>query len=122
MIVGIGNDIIEQERVKKACEKDAFLLRVYTEAERMLIAKKPVMAADNWAVKESVVKALGVGFTGGIQPIDIECLRDKAGKPYVLLRGQAYETARSLRVDIIHVTISNAGGMSSAMAVAERDA
>ena len=34
MIVGIGTDLIEIERIKKACEKEAFLVRVYTEEER----------------------------------------------------------------------------------------
>ena len=34
MIVGIGTDLIEIERIKKACEKEAFLSRVYTERER----------------------------------------------------------------------------------------
>ena len=33
MIVGIGTDLIEIERIKKACEKEAFLVRVYTEEE-----------------------------------------------------------------------------------------
>ena len=31
MIVGIGTDLIEIERIKKACEKEAFLVRVYTD-------------------------------------------------------------------------------------------
>ena len=34
MIVGIGTDLIEIERIKKACEKEAFLTRIYTERER----------------------------------------------------------------------------------------
>ena len=34
MIVGIGTDLIEIERIKKACEKEAFVVRAYTEEER----------------------------------------------------------------------------------------
>lgn len=34
MLIGVGCDLIEIERVKKACEKEAFLLRIYTESER----------------------------------------------------------------------------------------
>ena len=34
MIVGIGTDLVEIERIKKACEKEAFLSRVYTEREQ----------------------------------------------------------------------------------------
>ena len=34
MLIGVGCDLIEIERVKKACEKEAFLTRIYTERER----------------------------------------------------------------------------------------
>ena len=34
MILGIGTDLVEMERIKKACEKEAFLTRIYTERER----------------------------------------------------------------------------------------
>ena len=37
MIIGIGTDMIEIQRVVKACEKEAFLLRVFSEAEQRLI-------------------------------------------------------------------------------------
>ena len=33
MIVGVGTDLIEIERIRKACVKEAFLTRVYTEEE-----------------------------------------------------------------------------------------
>ena len=88
MIIGIGNDLIEKSRVKKACEKDAFLLYVFTEPERELIQKKPDRAAGNWAVKEAVAKAMGTGFLG-FKIREIEVLRDELGKPYVNLYGNA---------------------------------
>ena len=34
LIVGIGTDIVEIARVKRAAAREAFLMRVYTEAER----------------------------------------------------------------------------------------
>ncbi len=34
MLIGVGCDLIEIERVKKACDKEAFLSRIYTERER----------------------------------------------------------------------------------------
>ena len=41
MIVGIGNDIIEIERVEKAISKEGFIAKVYTqrEIENMLLDK-----------------------------------------------------------------------------------
>ena len=41
MIVGIGTDLVEIERIKKACEKEAFLVRVYTEEERRQAEMRP---------------------------------------------------------------------------------
>lgn len=33
MIAGVGTDMIEIARIKRACEKKAFLTRVYTQEE-----------------------------------------------------------------------------------------
>lgn len=51
MIVGIGTDLIEIERIKKACEKEAFLVRVYTEEERRQAGGKVSRLAGDFAVK-----------------------------------------------------------------------
>ena len=46
MIIGIGNDLIEIDRVVKACEREAFLCKYFTEKERDLIAADVKKAAD----------------------------------------------------------------------------
>ena len=56
MIIGIGTDIIEIERIKKACSREAFLLRSFTMPEREFIAGRAEKAAGNFAVKEAVSK------------------------------------------------------------------
>ena len=118
MIIGIGNDIIEQSRVKKACEKDAFLSRVFTNHERELIKIHPEKAAGCWAVKEAVVKIFGTGF-GKVQPADIEVLRNEKGAPYVNLLGAAAEEADRLGIRRIHVSISHTKDLVSAVAIGE---
>ena len=86
MIVGIGTDLIEIERIKKACEKEA-LVRVYTEEERRQAGGKVSRLAGDFAVKEAVSKVFGTGFRGfGL--LDIEVLRDELGKPWVRLHGE----------------------------------
>lgn len=106
MIYGIGTDLIEVARVKKAYEKESFRKKIYTEQEQALIADNAQRAAGNFAVKESVVKAFGTGFRT-ISAIDIEVLRDELGKPYVVLHGPAKEQAKSSNILQIHVSISN---------------
>lgn len=119
MIIGIGNDILEMERVKKACQRDAFLIRCFTDREREMAGGKESFFAGNFCVKESVAKALGTGFVG-FEPVDIEVLRDKMGKPYVILHNYAKVTADALGVTSIHVSISNIKDMVSAVAVLEK--
>lgn len=118
MIIGIGNDIIEIERVRKACSKATFLTRYFTMNEINSFGEKTVSLAGNFCVKESVAKALGTGFRD-FSPIDIEVLRDELGKPYVNLYGKAEELAAVLGVEKIHVTISNLKELAQAFVVLE---
>lgn len=118
MIVGIGNDLIEIYRVDKACKKDAFLNKVYTEQERRLANLDTFKLAGNFAVKEAVVKMLGTGFRG-IKPIEVEVLRDEYGKPYVNLYGGAKEQAKLLGITNIFVSITNVKEYASAVAIGE---
>lgn len=64
MIVGIGTDLIEIARIEKACRKQAFLSRIYTEEECRLAGGSISRLAGNFAVKEAVSKALGNRFPG----------------------------------------------------------
>lgn len=118
MIIGIGNDLIEVERVVKACEKETFLRKHFTEKERELISSDKKKAADNFAVKEAVVKMFGTGFRE-IIPIEIECLRDELGKPYVNLYGEALEMGKKLGLKTVHVSITNTKEYASAFVVGE---
>ena len=106
MIYGIGTELIEVERVKKAYEKESFRKKIFTEQEQQLIADNAQRAAGNFAVKESVVKAFGTGFRT-ISANDIEVLRDSLGKPYVMLYGPAKDQAEEAGILQIHVSISN---------------
>lgn len=118
MIIGIGTDMIKVERVVKACEKEAFLLRAFTEKELLLIEQNKQKAADNFAVKEAVSKVFGTGFRG-IELTEIEVLRDELGKPYVELYGKAKEMAQQLGIQTLHVSITNTKEFSIAFVVGE---
>lgn len=49
MIVGIGTDLIEIARIEKACRKQAFLSRIYTEEECRLAGGSISRLAGNFA-------------------------------------------------------------------------
>jgi holo-[acyl-carrier protein] synthase len=118
MITGIGVDLIEVDRVRRACQKELFLKKYYTEQEIVLVNNDFKKAADNFVVKEAVSKMLGTGFRG-FAPIDIEVLRDPFGKPYVNLYGGAAELAKQQKITGIHVSITNTKEYSNAFVVGE---
>lgn len=118
MIIGIGIDLIEIERIKKACAKEAFLLRSFTSAEIECIGGRAERAAGNFAVKEAVSKAMGTGFRG-MSLNEIEVLRDDLGKPFVRLYGRAGAKAEALGIARWHVSISNTKTLAEACVIGE---
>lgn len=94
MIIGIGTDIIEIDRINKAViNTKGFLNKTFTEKEMELFSEKKMRAqtiAGNFAAKEAFVKALGIGMRG-ITFKDIEVLRDELGKPYINLSDKVAE-------------------------------
>lgn len=118
MILGVGNDVIEIERIKNACEKQAFLSRCYTLNEIMAFQNSPTRLAGNFAVKEAVSKVFGTGFSG-FGPIDIEVLRDELGRPFVILYNGANNKAREMGITKLHVTITNTKTKCWAVAIGE---
>ena len=118
MIIGVGTDLIELKRVQKACERESFLNRIFTEDEYREASGDHRRLAGNFAVKEAVSKALGTGFSA-MAPKDIEVLRDERGKPFVRLYGKARARACELGAERIVVSISDTAELVLAFAVAE---
>ncbi|HPZ07278.1 MAG TPA: holo-ACP synthase [Candidatus Eremiobacteraeota bacterium] len=116
MITGIGTDIIEIDRIKKACENPRFIDRVFTEREKDYSSSKVRSAqhfAARFASKEATMKALGKGFSFQ----DIEVVNNEEGKPEILLHGNAKEYAQKSGIDKIFLTISHSQNMAIAFVV-----
>lgn len=121
MLAGVGCDLIEIRRMKKACEKEAFLLHVFTEEERRQAGGNFSMLAGTFAVKEAVSKVFGTGFRTFL-PQDVEVLRDELGKPHVRLYGNAKVLAGKKGIRRLEVSISNTAEHAMAFAVGEGEA
>ena len=85
-VIGIGTDIVETVRIADMIERhgELFLNRVFTSREiEYCSARKAATQhyAGRWAAKESILKALGTGWSRGIQWRDMEIRNDAAGKP-----------------------------------------
>lgn len=115
MITGIGCDIIEISRIKKAMENPAFAEKCFTEREREYIkTRRTESAAAIFAAKEAYSKALGTGFDG-FYFHDIEVFHDTLGKPYVKGYNKAATDAE------VSLTISHCREYAAAFVVMEKN-
>ena len=86
-ILGIGVDIIENNRIKNSIKNFNFLKRIYSTKElrqSKLSKNKTNFFAKRFAAKEALAKAIGSGFRNNLNFADIEIINDKMGKPYYL--------------------------------------
>jgi holo-[acyl-carrier protein] synthase len=122
MIVGIGTDIVEIERIRSMIERhgDHFLLRCFTPVEIEYAQRhrdSAVRFAGRWAAKEAVVKVLGTGFVQGITFHDVEIIALHPGQPTVKLSGEAGQIAMDLKIAEVKLTISHAREYATATAI-----
>lgn len=98
MILGVGTDIIEIDRIKKAINNTPmFLEKIFTKRELEELSKKNFRVesiAGNFAVKEAVSKAIGTGIRG-FSLNDIEVFRDELGKPFIEVSSKVKELIKS---------------------------
>jgi holo-[acyl-carrier protein] synthase len=89
--IGIGVDIIKNNRVRSSLKNNNFIKRIFSKNE-ILISKKFTNKTNyfskRFAAKEAFVKALGTGFRDGLNFKDIEIFNDKSGKPHYLINSK----------------------------------
>ncbi len=124
MVVGLGIDIIQNNRIDGLIEKwgEKFINKVFTETEKTFNNKsrnKNQRYAANYAVKEAFVKALGTGFKSGIKFHNIEVRRDDSGKPYIYTFGDTKSLVEEKGINKIHTTISHEKEYSVAVVIFE---
>ncbi len=93
MILGIGTDIIEIARIRKAIQKEIFCNKLFSEKERAycFAHKDPAPHfAARFAGKESIAKALGVGFGEELAWKDIEILNLPSGQPQATVNNHKF--------------------------------
>ncbi len=117
MITGIGTDIIDINRIKKAILKDPFVKKVFTDNEKGRALECAQTAAGVFAAKEAVVKACGTGF-GKIKATDIEVMKDESGKPYFVFYNEAKSYVEDKKARV-HLSISHEKDQAIAFVVIE---
>lgn len=128
MILGIGTDLANIERIEATLERfgDRFRNRVFTEAEQSKAARRRDQAgtyAKRWAAKEACSKALGTGLAMGISWKDMSVTNLRTGQPVMHVTGWAKERLDKMTPSgheaTIHVTLTDDHPWAQAFVVIE---
>ena len=124
MILGLGIDIIEVERVAASREKfgERFLNRILHPAEiaYCLSHKNPApFLAVRFAGKEAISKAFGTGIGAALGWHDMEICRKESGEPFVVLHGKGKELLEKRGVRIVLISLSHTENYATAVALLE---
>jgi holo-[acyl-carrier protein] synthase len=117
MIIGIGNDLCNIERIEQTLERfgERFETRVFTETEIALARRRRRTAetyAKRFAAKEACAKALGTGVPRrGVHWKHLGVVNLPTGKPTLALTGGAAKRLEAMMPEgheaIIHLTITD---------------
>ena len=128
MILGIGTDLANIERIERTLDRfgDRFRNRVFTELEQAKAERRRDTAgtyAKRWAAKEACSKALGTGLAMGIAWKDMSVTNLKTGQPVMHVTGWAADRLEQMtpagHKAVIHVTLTDDHPWAQAFVVIE---
>ncbi len=126
MIIGIGIDFEEVDRIHEAIERHGqrFIERIFTPREIAYVearANRSERYAVRFAAKEAAMKALGTGWSCGVSWLDCEVVNDAAGRPHLELHGRARAIAEEKGCRCRWVSLSHTRRGVIAQVVLEAD-
>jgi holo-[acyl-carrier protein] synthase len=124
MVLGLGTDLIEIERMQASIDRfgERFLHRVFTEGEIAYCMRKKQPAesfAARFAAKEAGAKALGTGISRGVSWKEIEVTREAGQRPMLHFSGRAGELAKAMGVRRVQLSLSHSRKLAMAVALIE---
>ncbi len=123
MILGIGIDMIEVERMAdKMGRAEGFCELVFSKNEIAYCESKKHKFehyAARFAAKEAFYKAIGTGWKNGTAFNQIEISNDEKGKPSMVLLGETSQLIEQMGIKSIHVSLTHIRSMASAVVIIE---
>lgn len=124
MIVGLGTDLAEVDRIEAAIARhgERFVQRIFTPGEIAYVERKAnkfERYAARFAAKEAGMKAIGTGWRRGVQWKDFEVRNLPSGRPTLLFHGVAGEFAAKMGVTNVVLSITHTKQMALAVVVLE---
>jgi holo-[acyl-carrier protein] synthase len=133
MILGLGYDFVDLAGLREqlADQASAFVESCFTEGEVRYASeagsRDPARhLGARYAAKEATLKALDAACAlAGVAPskVPLRCIevrRDEAGRPRLVLHGNAQDLAARVGVDRAHVSLSHDGAGAGAVVILER--
>lgn len=119
MIIGIGNDIVEIERVKRAVNSEHFKRRVFTDFEISYCESRGKSSAASYAArfaaKEAFFKAMGTGINTDLTEVEVR--NNSLGQPEIFLYGKARFLAEEKCAAQIFLSLSHSREYATAVVV-----
>jgi holo-[acyl-carrier protein] synthase len=123
MILGVGIDIIEVDRVaEKVAKNNGFREKVFSAGEIRFCtsgSRESEAFAVRFAAKEAFLKATGRGLTAGHELCDIEVVNDSLGKPEIRLHNSFAQMAENAGWRKIHLSLSHIKAAACAVVILE---
>ena len=126
-IVGTGVDVTEVARMRAALEHPQtgarFRARVFTPGEQAYCERRGPSRyqsyAARFAAKEATMKALSVGWGRDASWLEIEVVRERDGRPEVVLVGSAAAYAARTGIARLHLALTHTAELALAHVIAE---
>jgi holo-[acyl-carrier protein] synthase len=124
MILGLGIDIIEVERIREVWKRhgERFARRILRDSELAycLAHSDPAPClAVRFAAKEAVSKAFGTGIGAELNWQDIEVERLPSGQPVIRLHDAGARLMESRGATRVHLSLTHSTGHAAAVAILE---
>ncbi len=122
MIVGVGIDLLEVEKIRQDTESNVFLRKVFSPleiAECRSVLNSTERFAGKFAAKEAFMKAIGKGIRQAVWFTQIEVLDDENGQPHIQVTGEAQASLIALNVNTVHVSITHTRHNAAAVIILE---
>ena len=120
VVLGVGTDIVEVERIRSAHERhgERFLHRLYTDEELAYCLKQrdphPFLAA-RFAAKEAASKAFGTGIARGFGWKTFSVTHDEHGAPVAVLDEAGKKFLAERGATGLLVSLSHTAGLGHAV-------
>jgi holo-[acyl-carrier protein] synthase len=122
MILGLGVDVCDVNRLRRALARSGFRRRVFREAEARYCdrrARPELHFAARFAAKEAFFKALGCGWSRGLGWRDVAVANRRSGEPELLVEGASARLSREMGVSRSHLSLSHSGDYAVAVVLLE---